>query len=122
MKILTTQVVEVKVNINEDVCMAILLKSLPQEDYGQVVNILTNLPSPKLVEIFESLMEDKKKLKRQALIYSKAYFTKEIAKGSTSKNVYKDFYKDDFKCNFCSKLGHFEKDYFIKKKISANMI
>ena len=98
------------------------LKSLPKEDYGPVVTTLTNLSSPKLVDIVGSLMEEAKKLKKQWLIYSQAYFTNKTAKGNTSKNHSKNLSKDKFKCNFCGKLGHFEKDYFIKKKMSANII
>ena len=50
------------------------------------------------------------------MIYNEAYFTKKTSKGSTSKN----FSKDKFKCNFCGKPRHFEKDCFIKA--SADMI
>ena len=85
---------------------------------GVIVTTLTNLPTPKLVDIVGSLMEEEKKLKRQGLVYREAYFTKNTSKGSTSKN----FSKDKFKCNFYGKPGHFEKDCFIKKKDSANMI
>ena len=99
MKSLTTQLARIKVFMDEDVCIAILLKSLPQEDYGPIVTTLTNLPSPKLVDIVGSLMEEEKKLNRQGLIYVEAYFTKNTSKGSTSKN----FSKDKFKCNLCGK-------------------
>ena len=68
MKSLTTQLVGVKAHMDEDVCIAILRKGLPQEEYGLLVTALTNLPSPKLVDIVGSLMQEEKKIKRQGLI------------------------------------------------------
>lgn len=73
MKSLTTQLVGIKVNMEEDVSIAILLKSLPLEDYGQIVTTLTNLPTPKLVDVVGSLMEEEKKLKKQGLVCSEVY-------------------------------------------------
>lgn len=64
MKGLTTQLVGVKVNMKEDECIFILLKTLPQEEHGAIAPALTNPPSPKLVDVVGSLVEEEKKLKK----------------------------------------------------------
>ena len=118
MKSLTTQLAGINVNMEEDVSIAILLKSLPLEEYGQIVTTLTNLPTPKLVDIVGSLMEEEKKSKKQGTVYSEAYYSRNTSRGATTKK----FSKDKLKCHFCGKTGHFERDCFAKKKNGANMI
>ena len=108
----------INVNMEEDVCIAILLKSLPLEEYGQIVTTLTNLPTPKLVDIVGSLMEEEKKLKKQGIVYSEAYYSRNTSRGETAKK----FSKDKLKCHYYGKIGHFEKDCLAKKNNGANMI
>ena len=51
-------------------------------------------------------------------MYSEVYYSKNTSRGATSKK----FSKDKIKCHFCGNIGHYERDYFSKKKNGANMI
>ena len=62
-------------------------------------------------------MEEEKKLKKQGIVYSEAYYSRNTSRGATTKK----FSKDKLKC-FCRKTGHFKKDCFAKKKNGANII
>lgn len=63
MKSLTNQVIGIKANVEEDICIALLLKSLPLVEYGHIITTLTNLPKPKLVGVISSLLDEEKKIK-----------------------------------------------------------
>lgn len=117
MKSLLTQLTGIKMKMDEDIQIVVLLESLP-EDFSTLVTTLTNLPKPTLKDVEASLLEEENKMKRSHVVsYDNAYYTnnKKPVKGSTSK-------VSKVKCHFCGREGHIEKNCFIKQKISANLI
>ena len=62
---LITQLHGVKVNMEEDVFIAILLKSLPQEDHEAIVTTLKNLPSLKLLDVVGLLTKEEKMFRKR---------------------------------------------------------
>ena len=63
MKSLLTQLASTKVNIDEDIVIVVLLKSLPDEDCGNVITTLTKLSPTSLVEVKTALLEEERRIK-----------------------------------------------------------
>lgn len=118
MKSILTQLAGIKKVIEEDVIIAVLLKSLPQEGYSNIVTTLTNLPAPKLVDIEASLLDEYNKLKKRQIFSEEAFYSKggykSKAKGHFKGNFQKDLSKRS--CSFCGKNNHEEKDCFHRNK------
>ena len=119
MKSLISQLHGLEINLVEDIIIAILLKSLPHEEFGNIVTTLKLLPNPTMASIEAALLEEEKKMKKLGMAgdMENAYYIKRssTSKGSTSN-------KAKGVCNFCGKPGHYEKECYIKKKILANII
>ena len=63
MKSLLTQLASIKINIDEDIVIVVLLKGLLDEEYGHVITTLTNLTSTSLVKVEVALLEEETKVK-----------------------------------------------------------
>ncbi|MCO5613220.1 hypothetical protein L7F22_067496 [Adiantum nelumboides] len=61
MQSLMTQLAGIFLKIDEDIAIAVLLKSLPSS-YDHIVTTLTNMPISKLVDVQASLLKDEKKM------------------------------------------------------------
>ncbi|MCO5572139.1 hypothetical protein L7F22_025890 [Adiantum nelumboides] len=114
MQSLMTQLAGISLKVDEDIAIAVLLKSLPSS-YKHIVTTLTNMPISKLVDVQASLLEEEKKMNgkiqiKEASIQSgeKVFFNKNSKPNAFTKNkvVY----------DFCHKPGHEEKDCFATKK------
>ncbi|MCO5564807.1 hypothetical protein L7F22_018475 [Adiantum nelumboides] len=115
MQSLMTQLACISLKVDEDIAIAMLLKSLPSS-YDHIVTTLTNMPISKLVDVQTSLLEEEKKMNgkveiKEASIQSdeKVFFNKNFKP--------KEFTKGKVVCDFSHKLGHEEKDCFAKKKM-----
>ena len=69
MKSLLTQLASIKINLDEDIVIAVLLKSLPDEDYSNVITTLTNLPTTKVVDVEAAFLEKERKIKARGLVH-----------------------------------------------------
>ncbi|MCO5550661.1 hypothetical protein L7F22_004150 [Adiantum nelumboides] len=114
MQSLMTQLAGISLKVDEDIAIAVLLKSLPF-GYDHTVTTLTNMPISKLVDVHASLLEEEKKMNgkveiKEASIQSdeKVFFNKNFKPKAKGKVV----------CDFCHKPGHEEKDCFAKKKMN----
>ncbi|MCO5566781.1 hypothetical protein L7F22_020461 [Adiantum nelumboides] len=110
---LMTQLAGISLKVDEDIAIAVLLKSLPSS-YDHIVTTLTNMPISKLVDVQASLLEEVKKMNGQVEIEEasiqsdeKVFFNKNFKPKTKGKVV----------CDFCHKSGHEEKDCFAKKKM-----
>ena len=63
MKSLITQLASIKINLDEDIVIDVLLKSLQDEDYSNVITTLTNVPNTSLIEVEAALLEEERKIK-----------------------------------------------------------
>ncbi|MCO5597941.1 hypothetical protein L7F22_052027 [Adiantum nelumboides] len=115
MQSLMTQLAGISLKVDEDIAIAVLLKSLPS-NYDHIVTTLTNMPISKLVDMQASLLEEEKKMNgkveiKEASIQSdeKVFFNKNFKP--------KAFTKGKVVCDFCHKPDHEEKDCFAKKKM-----
>ena len=64
MKSLVIQLARIKIDLDEDIVIVVLLKSLLDEEYRTIVMALTNLPMYSLVDIESSLLEEERKIKQ----------------------------------------------------------
>lgn len=135
MKSLLTQLASIKINLDEDIVIAVLLKSLPTEDYSNVITTLTNLPTTKLVDVEVALLEEERKIKARGGIEhvkeGEILFTKNKFKGRNSYNNYNNYKgspraplasTNGKNCGFCGKNNHTEDKCYLKKKTKAMMI
>ena len=140
LKSLTSQLNGIEPNlVKDDIVIAVLLKSLPYEDYGAITTTLKLLPEPTLPSIEAALLEEEKKLKKVAVEHeesfsSPAYFMKggyanngsreRYNKGGASTTKGATHFKGKGKktCNFCGRPGHIESECFVKKNLSANLV
>ena len=113
--------------------IAVLLKSLPDEDYSNVITTLTNLPTTKLVDVEAALLKEERKIKARGgtehVKEGEVLFTKSKFKGRNSYNNYNN-YKGSPKapstpttsstngkiCGFYGKVNHTEDECYLKKK------
>ena len=109
MESLLTQLAGINLKMDEDICIGVLLKSLPPA-YDNVSTTLTNMPEPKLVDIKASLLEEEKKLKSKE-------------EPSTSKDEQMLYVNNRYKgkkeplfCDFCKRTGHTEKFCHARKR------
>lgn len=66
-KILVTQLVGIDKNIEDEIKIAILIKSIANlDEYSSLVTTLSNLPNPNIIEIEASLLEKEKRISRKA--------------------------------------------------------
>ncbi|MCO5553311.1 hypothetical protein L7F22_006832 [Adiantum nelumboides] len=65
MQSLMTQLAGISLKVDEDIAIAVLLKSLPSS-YDHIVTTLTNMPISKLVDVQASLLEEEKKMNGKA--------------------------------------------------------
>ncbi|MCO5580120.1 hypothetical protein L7F22_033987 [Adiantum nelumboides] len=61
MQSLMTQLAGISLKVDEDIAIAVLLKSLPSS-YDHIVTALTNMPISKLVDVQAYLLEEEKKM------------------------------------------------------------
>ncbi|MCO5584155.1 hypothetical protein L7F22_038078 [Adiantum nelumboides] len=115
MQSLLIQLAGISLKVDEDIAIAVLLKSLPSS-YDHIVTTLTNMPISKLVDMQASLLEEEKKMNgkveiKEASLQSdeKVFFNKTFKP--------KAFTKGKVVCDFCHIPGHEEKDCFAKKKM-----
>ncbi|MCO5559506.1 hypothetical protein L7F22_013107 [Adiantum nelumboides] len=113
MQSLMTQLAGISLKVDEDIAIAVLLKSLPSS-YDHIVTTLTNISIFKLVDVQASLLEEEKKMNgkveiKEASIQSdeKVFFNKNFKPKAKGKVV----------CDFCHQSGHEEKKCFAKKKM-----
>ncbi|MCO5554987.1 hypothetical protein L7F22_008526 [Adiantum nelumboides] len=113
MQSLMTQLAGISLKVDEDIAIAVLLKSLPSS-YDHIVTTLTNMPISKLVDMQASLLEEEKKMNGKVKIKEasiqideKVFFNKNFKPKAKGKVI----------CDFCHKSGHEEKDCFAKKKM-----
>ena len=65
MRSLMTQLAAIGAPVSDDDAIVVLLKSLPDVEYGHVVTTLKNLPSPTLEGVITSLQDEEKKIKER---------------------------------------------------------
>ncbi|MCO5591092.1 hypothetical protein L7F22_045069 [Adiantum nelumboides] len=112
---LMTQLADISLKVDEDIAIAMLLKSLPSS-YNHIVTTLTNISISKLVDVQASLLEEEKKMNNKIAIKEESIQSDE--KVSFNKNFKpKAFTKGKVVCDFCHKPGHEEKNCFVKKKM-----
>ena len=63
MKSLITQLASIKINLDEDIVIIVLLKSLLDEDYLDVITTLTNVPNTSPIEVEVALLAEESKIK-----------------------------------------------------------
>ncbi|MCO5567481.1 hypothetical protein L7F22_021174 [Adiantum nelumboides] len=114
MQSLMNQLAGIFLKVDEDIAIAVLLKS-PPSTYNHIVTAYTNMPISKLVDVQASLQEEEKKINdkietKKASIQSdeKVFFNKNFKP--------KAFTKGKVVCDFCHKPGHEEKHCFAKMK------
>ena len=76
MRSLMTQLSAIGASVSDDDAIVVLLKSLPDEEYGHVVTTLKNLPSPTLEGVITSLQDEEKKIKERSGHGDQALYTK----------------------------------------------
>ncbi|MCO5593937.1 hypothetical protein L7F22_047956 [Adiantum nelumboides] len=118
MQSLMTHLACISIKMDEDIAIAMLLKSLPSS-YVHIVTTLTNMPISKLVDVQASLLEEETKINgkieiKEASIQSdeKVFFNKNFKPKAFTKGI--------VECEFCHKPGHEEKECFAKKKMKID--
>ena len=56
-------------DLDEDIVITMLFKSLLDEDYGTIIMTLTNLPLSRLVHIESSLLKEERKIKQRNTLF-----------------------------------------------------
>ena len=129
LKSIITQLIYVRVQVNEEDKVAILLSALP-DDYSQLVTILKEKePVPQLEEVINSIQDESKKINKQLK-------GKHDNEASTSQGAYvltkakcthcgKDNHKsqDCYKiktCPHCGKIGHAPNRCYFKDKAAKD--
>lgn len=121
-KSLLTQLTGIKREIEVDVQIAVLIKSVSDlDEYSTLVTTLINVPSLKLLDVEASLFEEEKRINRkieQVTNTEAAFFTKKHTHQSSSKFKGKNPGTGK-KCTFCGKANHTEDNCFIKQRTKA---
>lgn len=108
---LLSQLASIHAPVDKDDCIALLLKSLPDE-YDNIVTTLLNMPALKINDVQSSLMDEYTKKKGTVLevfSHDNAYFSKSKYKNKAGNKYNKQIKKV---CNFCGKDNHVEEECF----------
>ena len=114
-KSILSQLASIKAPMDEDDCIALLLKSMPEE-YDIIVTTLLNMPNLKLHEVESSLMDEHKKRQGRVFIGDQAYYSKNQHKFNKGFNNKKGGTPNKQGCGFCGKDNHKEEDCFHKRR------
>lgn len=116
-KSLLGQLASVNKPVDNEDCIALLLKSMPEE-YDNIVTTLLNMPSLNLNDVQYSLMDEynKKQARDTSEDFYQPFEAAHFVKGKKFNNN-KGFNKEQKKgCTFCGKDNHIEENCFHRKK------
>lgn len=127
-KSLLSQLSSIKEEIEDDMKIAVLIKSISTiDEYSSLVTTLTNLPSPTLEEVEASLLEEEKRINKKTVsVTENALYNK--VKSFTDKGNSKTYpsqrsnFKAQIKCTFCGKANHIENECYKKQRIKALLV
>ena len=122
-KSLLTQLSGINKVVEDDVKIAVLIKSVSLSDeYSSLVTTLLNIPSPNLVDVEASLLEEENRINRkgESIQIEGAFFTKRHNNFKSKTGQLKNTSK--VKCDFCGKSNHTEDRCFIKQKTRALLV